>query len=192
MAQEWSFFGCSLRHVHSQLGSRCQATLLNGKVVSGHLYNVDPETETLFILQTSNDQQNHVPGTIAAGPRDNSKDSVRAMVAMRKPFISEFHIADDSKNDKLELDEMDAMAHISPQVGSVAEIKARKGRLVAMLQSKRIPVETTDEDAVIHILHCAHVHPPYLPSTIGCQNSVVRDRVESMLQDLQAAEMTME
>ncbi|KAF9192181.1 hypothetical protein BGZ51_006155 [Haplosporangium sp. Z 767] len=192
MAQEWSFFGCSLRHVHSQLGSRCQASLLNGKVVSGYLYNVDPETETLFILQTSNDQQNHVPGTMTAGSRDNSNDNARAMIAVRKPFISEFHIADGSKADKLELDEMDAMVHISPQVGSVAEIKARKKRLLAMLQSKRIPVETTDEDAVIHILHCAHVHPPYLPSTIECQNSIVRDRVESMLQDLRVAEMTIE
>ncbi|KAF9921609.1 hypothetical protein FBU30_008327 [Linnemannia zychae] len=51
MSTEWQFHGCTLREIYSRLGSVCQATLMNGKVFSGHLYNVDPETRTLFILK---------------------------------------------------------------------------------------------------------------------------------------------
>jgi len=51
MAEEWSFFGYTLQDVHSKLGWSCVATLVNGSEYSGYLYNVDPETRTLFVLK---------------------------------------------------------------------------------------------------------------------------------------------
>ncbi|KAF8935051.1 hypothetical protein BGZ58_005283 [Dissophora ornata] len=87
-------------------------------------------------------------------------------------------------SDRLSLEEMDAIAHISQTPSSPAEIEARKSRLVAMLQSKRIPVETAAEDPVVHIMGSAHVHPPYLPMSVDCKNTVVRERVKGMVQEL--------
>ncbi|KAK3842069.1 MAG: hypothetical protein J3R72DRAFT_443577 [Linnemannia gamsii] len=51
MSKEWQCHGCTLREIHDRLGFPCEATLSNGKTFSGHLYNVDPETFTLLILQ---------------------------------------------------------------------------------------------------------------------------------------------
>ncbi|KAK3820512.1 MAG: hypothetical protein JOS17DRAFT_346843 [Linnemannia elongata] len=51
MSEEWKFHGYTLHEIYDSLGSPCQATLANGKTFSGHLYNVDPETLTLLILQ---------------------------------------------------------------------------------------------------------------------------------------------
>ncbi|KAF9124506.1 hypothetical protein BGX30_000910 [Mortierella sp. GBA39] len=51
MSEEWRFSGHTLREIYNSLGSPCQATLANGKTFSGNLYNVDPETLTLLILQ---------------------------------------------------------------------------------------------------------------------------------------------
>lgn len=51
MSDEWQFHGCTLREIYNSLGFLCQATLTNGKTFSGHIYNIDPETFTLLILQ---------------------------------------------------------------------------------------------------------------------------------------------
>ena len=52
--EEWRYFDFTLKEIYNHLGQQCMATtLLNGKkkVYHGHLYNIDPETQTLFILQ---------------------------------------------------------------------------------------------------------------------------------------------
>ncbi|KAF9950686.1 hypothetical protein BGZ72_007696 [Mortierella alpina] len=198
MAQAWRFFGSTLRDIHTQLGTPCQATLLNGKTYSGYLYNVDPETETLLILQLqepqesrerkpSKDQSLTEPPLIDAadaGKQDFGQRSAQAMVVVSRHAVREFRI-DTSASDKLTLQEMDSLARVLSNVGSAEETKARKDRLVASLQAKRIPVETSEDDAVVHILNCAHVRPPYNASSIDCDNGVVRERVKRMIEDIQ-------
>ncbi|OAQ31508.1 hypothetical protein K457DRAFT_124144 [Linnemannia elongata AG-77] len=51
MSEEWKLHGYTLREIYNSLGFPCQATLANGRTFSGQLYNVDPETLTLLILQ---------------------------------------------------------------------------------------------------------------------------------------------
>ncbi|KAF9281428.1 hypothetical protein BGZ68_006643 [Mortierella alpina] len=198
MAQAWRFFGSTLRDIYTQLGTPCHATLLNGKIYSGYLYNVDPETETLLILQLqepqesreqqqSNDQRQTEPPLNDAEVRakqDFSTRKAQSMVAVSRQATKEFHI-DSSASDRLTLQEMDSLARVLSTLGSPEETKARKAKLVSSLQAKRIPVETSEEDAVVHILNCAHVRPPYNASSIECDNSVVRERVKGMIQDIQ-------
>ncbi|KAF9092791.1 hypothetical protein BGX23_003904 [Mortierella sp. AD031] len=57
MSEAWQFHGYTLGEIFSQLGAPCQATLVNGKSFSGHLYNVDPETLTLLILRLPQGQE---------------------------------------------------------------------------------------------------------------------------------------
>ncbi|KAF9950317.1 hypothetical protein BGZ70_001428 [Mortierella alpina] len=198
MAQAWRFFGSTLRDIYTQLGSPCHATLLNGKTYSGYLYNVDPETETLLILQLHNPQasreenlsteqgQTDPPLSHAAdaAKQDVGKRTAQSMVAVSRQAAKDFHI-DSLASDRLTLQEMDSLARVLSNLGNPEDTKARKDRLVASLQAKRIPVETSEDDAVVHILNCAHVRPPYNVSSIDCDNRVVRERVKGMIQDMQ-------
>ncbi|KAG0295102.1 hypothetical protein BGZ98_001516 [Dissophora globulifera] len=177
MAEEWRFFGCTLQDVHCKLGSPCLATLLNGKVYSGYLYSVDPETHTVLILLRQNQERAE-----STGPPDVG--GPWTMVAIRRHALRSWECSDDAGDDRLGLAEMDVFAHIALKLDDPAAMEARKERLVAMLRAKRIPVETTADDAVVHILGSAHVRPPYVPMTVECANAVVRERVKGMVQQL--------
>ncbi|KAF9101651.1 hypothetical protein BGX27_011388 [Mortierella sp. AM989] len=190
MAEQWRFFGCTLRDIHNQLGSFCSATLLNGIEYSGYLYSIDPETYTLLMLQrkqkeSSNEQSQDQNKNGEAGAGSTSGEASWTMIAVRQHALKAWTFSDSTASDRLTLSEMDTIAHISQTLGNPAEISARKDRLVTLLRSKRIPVETTAEDMVVHIMNCAHVRPPYLAVSIDCSNAVIRERVKGMIQELQ-------
>ncbi|KAF9551286.1 hypothetical protein EC957_009170 [Mortierella hygrophila] len=71
MSEEWKFSGHTLREIYNSLGSPCQATLANGKTFSGNLYNVDPETLTLLILQVP-----PAPTPIQEQSSEQAKDTI--------------------------------------------------------------------------------------------------------------------
>ncbi|KAG0002758.1 hypothetical protein BGZ65_002346 [Modicella reniformis] len=195
MAEEWRFFGFTLQDIHSKLGSPCVATLV-GSEYSGYLYNIDPETYTVFILQRlcqgqgqGQDQgQGLTQEQVAHG--DNIETNVKEnheawdIVVVRQHALKGFEFQNDSEPDNLSVEEMDSIARVPHALIDPAKIKARKEGLVAMLRSKRIPVETSAEDAVVHIMNSAHVHPPYLPLSVECANGVMLERVRSMIQEL--------
>jgi hypothetical protein len=81
MADDWRFFGSSLRDVYSHLGWTCHVTLKSGKDYSGHLYNVDPETWTLLLVQAPEDKEGKV----------DSQD-YKTVVAIRQHAIKDFSI----------------------------------------------------------------------------------------------------
>ncbi|KAG0213057.1 putative choline transporter, neither null mutation nor overexpression affects choline transport [Mortierella sp. GBA30] len=138
MAQEWRFFGRTLKDIHSHLGAPCHATLLNGKTYSGYLYNVDPETYTLLILQLQEQPENETQTQSHAGHEvDTKQDTVKrglSMTAVRRHATKEFGI-DTSTSESLTLQEMDSMVRVLSNIGSPEQVKARKDRLVASLQS---------------------------------------------------------
>ncbi|KFH70272.1 hypothetical protein MVEG_03123 [Podila verticillata NRRL 6337] len=172
MADDWRFFGNSLRDVYSHLGSTCHVTLKSGKVYSGHLYNVDPETSTLLLIQDSSDDKE---GKV------NSHD-FKTVVAIRQHAVKDFSIDKSPISRKLTVEDMNTLVPISASLASPESIHSRKAQLVELLRSTRIPVETTDEDPVVHILNSAHVRPPYLPSSVDCPNPVIRERVKAIIQ----------
>ncbi|KAF9362766.1 hypothetical protein BGX34_005542 [Mortierella sp. NVP85] len=196
MAEEWSFFGCTLQDVHSKLGWPCVATLVNGSEYSGYLYNIDPETRTLFVLKRKSpnrpSQQDQV---ISRGKEPmeapiGHETKVEAgeawtMIVVRQHALKTFEFQVDHSSDWLSVEDMDSIARIPHALIDPAKISARKESLVTMLQSKRIPVEWSAEDAVVHIMNSAHVHPPYLPSTVKCANGVILERVKGMIQELE-------
>ncbi|KAG0352593.1 Gem (Nuclear organelle) associated protein 6 [Podila minutissima] len=175
MADDWRFFGSSLRDVYSHLGSTCHVMLKGGKDYSGHLYNVDPETLTLLLLvQAPEDKEGKV----------DSQD-YKTIVAIRQHAIKDFSIDKSPASRKITMEDMDKCVPVSASLASPESILARKAQLIELLRSTRIPVETTDEDPVVHILNSAHVRPPYLPSSVDCPNPVIRERVKAIIQELQ-------
>ncbi|KAF9381105.1 Gem (Nuclear organelle) associated protein 6 [Podila verticillata] len=173
MADDWRFFGNSLRDVYSHLGSTCHVMLKSGKVYSGHLYNVDPETSTLLLIQDSSEDKE---GKV------DSQD-YKTVVAIRQHAVKDFSIDKSPVGRKLTVEDMDTLVPISASLASPESIHSRKAQLVELLRSTRIPVETTDEDPVVHILNSAHVRPPYLPSSVDCLNPVIRERVKAIIQE---------
>ncbi|KAG0035706.1 hypothetical protein BGZ82_005136 [Podila clonocystis] len=178
MADDWQFFGNSLRDVYSHLGSICHVTLKSGKYYSGHLYNVDPETLTLLLLllvQAPEDKEGKV----------DLQQDCKTIVSIRQHAIKDFSIDKSSASGKLKVEDMDRLVPVSASLASPESILARKAQLIELLRSTRIPIVTTDEDPVVHILNSAHVRPPYLPSSVDCPNPVIRERVKAIIQELQ-------
>ncbi|KAG0003422.1 hypothetical protein BGZ80_007603 [Entomortierella chlamydospora] len=180
MAKQWLFFGYTLGDIHSQLGSVCRATLLNGMEYSGYLYSVDPETYTLLMLLRGKKGSSH-----EQSQSQHESGASWTMVAVRQHALTAWECPDDSSSDRLSLEEMDTLAHIPIKLGDEAEIKSRKERLVTFLRSKRIPVESTTEDKVVHIMNCAHVQPPYLAASVDCTNVVICERIKRMIEEMQ-------
>ncbi|KAI7823630.1 hypothetical protein BC939DRAFT_161912 [Gamsiella multidivaricata] len=221
MAEEWRFFGCTLRDIDSQLGARCRATLTSGKEYTGYLYTVDPETQTALILlrqsqepDQKQSQEHHFQNQGQDQPQKqqslDGEQQIQApsedqkhmlcptgldervlwtIVAVRQHALKSWMCPDGNTSDRLSLEEMDTITHISSGLSSPTVIQARKEALVEMLRSvgglKRIPLETTADDPVVHIMTSAHVHPPYLAQSVECPNEVVRERVRAMVQGLQ-------
>ncbi|KAF9583349.1 hypothetical protein BGW38_009688 [Lunasporangiospora selenospora] len=189
MANEaWRFFGNSLSDVYTLLGTSCQVTLTNGRHYSGSLYNVDPETRSILLLQPLTAKESTEPTAasnttpITPGSSESKAQAKWRMIFVRNHAIKEFRSEDPTGGLTLGLEEMDVLAHAVPRWEDPGEVAARKERL------KRIPVESKEDDSVVHIMTFAAVHPPYVPASIVCSNDVVRDRVESMLQGLDSAQ----
>ncbi|KAG0227971.1 hypothetical protein B0O80DRAFT_497919 [Mortierella sp. GBAus27b] len=197
MAEEWNFLGCTLQDIYSKLGSPCVVTLTNRSEHSGYLYNIDPETYTLFLLkrqdqgQTQDQRPDQEQQHVQEGPEDkvetgdaDNKDAW-TMIVVRRHALKSCIFQDEPDLDRLSVQAMDSVARIPHALADPTQIGDRKRALVAMLESKRIPVQVSDEDAVVHIMNSAHVHPPYLPSTVKCANGVILERVKGMLQEFQ-------
>ena len=45
-------------------------------------------------------------------------------------------------------------------------------------------MESHADDPIVHIMGSAHVRPPYVALSIDCANTVVRERVRAMVQEL--------
>ncbi|KAG0344055.1 hypothetical protein BG004_004780 [Podila humilis] len=182
MADSWRFFGNTLQGVYSHLGAHCHVSLTNGTAYQGYLYSVDPETSTLLLVVL--DQE----GSPLAGDRVEDSvqmpDSPVVVVAVRQHAIKDFSINKSPESRRLTMEDMDKYVPISSQLLNKEAVHARKTRLVESLRSKRIPVESTDDDPVVHIMASAHVRPPYLPSTVDCPNRVISERVKAMVQEL--------
>lgn len=154
MADDWRFFGSSLRDVYSHLGSTCHVMLKGGKDYSGHLYNVDPETLTLLLLvQAPEDKEGKV----------DSQD-YKTIVAIRQHAIKDFSIGmftlstiasrlynirlllnkrifdriDKSPaSRKITMEDMDKCVPVSASLASPESILARKAQLIELLRSVR-------------------------------------------------------
>ncbi|KAF9902624.1 hypothetical protein BX616_001870 [Lobosporangium transversale] len=187
MNEEWQLFRNTLREIYVQLGSFCNVTMLNEKMYSGYLYTVDPETRTVLILQQQRYHQERSQERQPSIPSNERSvlGSVWTMVAVRMHAMKDLEFQDNKGLGRLTLEEMDSIAHISRKLYDPADIQSRKNRLVAMLRTKCIPVESTADDKVIHIMNSVHVHPPYVSESIECANDVIRERVKGMILRLQ-------
>ncbi|KAF9199064.1 hypothetical protein BGZ49_010868 [Haplosporangium sp. Z 27] len=141
MAEQWRFFGSTLQDIHSQLGSTCHATLLNGIKYTGYLYSVDPETYTaLLLLNRKKESDGNPPHSQSEKDTTETalnKEGAWTMVAVRQHAIKSWECSESTSSNRLSLAEMDTLAHIAQILGDLEEINARKDRLVALLRSVR-------------------------------------------------------
>ncbi|KAG0373519.1 hypothetical protein BGX24_011598 [Mortierella sp. AD032] len=157
MSKEWQCHGCTLREIHDRLGFPCEATLANGKTFSGHLYNVDPETFTLLILQLpppapplqerSLEQAKEADkDTTVAKYEQESEVTVDelqqqqprpTMVAIRQHALKALFIdTTGTAENRLTIETMETLAGLpAPPKISPVDIESRKRCIITMLQS---------------------------------------------------------
>ncbi|PKK74617.1 hypothetical protein RhiirC2_738470, partial [Rhizophagus irregularis] len=56
--------------------------------------------------------------------------------------------------------------------------------LILLFESNRIQITYTNDDPVVHILDRAHISPPYVISSIECNNEIILQRVKEMMVQL--------
>ncbi|EIE88799.1 hypothetical protein RO3G_13510 [Rhizopus delemar RA 99-880] len=79
------------------------------------------------------------------------------------------------KNRSLELKEMDNDILKDPRVEfNQAHLESRRHQLIEFFKKNRIPIEY-DKD-VIHVLGSADIRPPFVVTSVQCENGLIRKR----------------
>ncbi|CAG8564755.1 16529_t:CDS:2 [Funneliformis caledonium] len=159
--------------IEESLGKLCTIKLKNNeKGLKGYLYNIDPVTSTIILLQVENNSiENELPS------------KYKILVIMHH-VVSEFKVNNEENGiprhllDKMINQRIEDFKHDSEKM------QQRKENLISLFESNRIQTNHTKDDPVVHILDRAHVSPPYVISSIECDNDIILQRVKDMITQL--------
>ncbi|CDH52863.1 predicted protein [Lichtheimia corymbifera JMRC:FSU:9682] len=65
-----------------------------------------------------------------------------------------------------------------------AWLKTRRDALIKYLEKHRVPFRQDENDPVIHVLGRARVEPPYVVTSVFCDNSIIGKRVQELVMKL--------
>ncbi|KAG2226954.1 hypothetical protein INT45_006361 [Circinella minor] len=140
------------------LGYYIKVTLNDGDIRNGYLYTLDPTLGNLILI---NDEKN---GAIAI--MHHAMDMIADLKMTIKDMDELFNYNQDEYN------------------SNASWILERREAFVAYLEKSRIPFRYDLNDPVIHVLGRARVHPPYVTTSVLCDNNIIRDRVREMIMNL--------
>ncbi|KAI9322843.1 hypothetical protein BX666DRAFT_1898879 [Dichotomocladium elegans] len=152
--------------LHSAVGNHVEVILTNGDSVNGFLYTVDPVIGSLVLLDCE--------------------------YVCPRPILVMAHAIRDIKPNMdryLGSKTMQVLLGLSPSPCNDREwVTARRQAFIAHLQKYRIPYQCdgddaarADHDPVIHVLGRARVEPPYVVTSVVCENAVIRNRVRDLV-----------
>ncbi|ORY04627.1 hypothetical protein K493DRAFT_52144 [Basidiobolus meristosporus CBS 931.73] len=161
----WLAYDCS--YILANIGSKVRVTLKEGGIVEGGLFNLDPSTYSLFLIQK-------IPDETAESSKGKVLVILEHAVANLEILEGETLFSSDQLSSLL-LEEV-----AKYDLGS-SELERRKAILMEHLKESRVPAITTPEDRTVHIMDSAHVDPPYISTSVRCDNDVVKQRVQKIL-----------
>ncbi|KAI9257153.1 Gemin6 [Phascolomyces articulosus] len=153
----------SVNNLARHCGYFIQVTLKDdGNIRNGYLYTIDPMTGNLILLRNDN--------------------QVTAFVIMNHA-IDSIVVNPDLKMNIQDLDQL--FNYTQDEYKSDAPwILERCDAFVAYLEKSRVPFRHELDDPVIHVLGRARVEPPYVATSVVCDNIIIRDRVREMIMNL--------
>ncbi|CAB4491773.1 unnamed protein product [Rhizophagus irregularis] len=153
-----STYNLTLGQIEESLGKLCTIKLKNNeKDLKGYLYNIDPVTLTIFLLQIENDfNKNELPSRY------------KILVVMNYA-ISEFKVNNEENGISRHILDNVVNQRIEDFKNESEKMQQRKKDLILLFESNRIQITYTNDDPVVHILDRAHISPPYVISSIESQ-----------------------
>ncbi|CAG8669063.1 16901_t:CDS:2, partial [Dentiscutata erythropus] len=145
--------------IEETLGKLVTIKLKNGEKFEGHLYNIDPVTFTIGDLYTVDE----LPS--------------RYKILIIKDFdISEFKVNNDK--DAIPRNLLDSVVNKYTEDYTInsEKMRQRREKLISLFTSQRIPVTHNEDESIIHIMGRAHISPPYVVSSIECDNEIILER----------------
>ncbi|CAG8584603.1 11678_t:CDS:2 [Acaulospora morrowiae] len=150
------------------LGTLVTVKLSTGKTLEGYLYNVDPVTFTIILLQAENFDT------------DSPLSGYKVLVVMSHA-VAEFKVNDEVEAIPRHLLDSIVAKKVEDYSIDSEKMRQRKERLISLFTS-------ATNDSTIHIMDCAHIAPPYVDSSVECENEIVLKRVKDMMTQLPALE----
>ncbi|KAI7860800.1 hypothetical protein BDC45DRAFT_492851 [Circinella umbellata] len=143
------------------LGHYIKVTLKDGDIRNGYLYTLDPTLGNLILIN----------------------DEKTGAIAIMHHALDRIAVDQDLK---MTLKDMDELFNYNQEEydSNASWIVERREAFVAYLEKSRIPFRYDLNDPVIHVLGRARVHPPYVTTSVLCDNNIIRDRVREMIMNL--------
>ncbi|CAG8796223.1 22191_t:CDS:2, partial [Cetraspora pellucida] len=150
--------------IEETLGKSVLIELKNGETFEGHLYNIDPVTFTVILLQVGD---LHITDKLPS----------KYKILIVKDFdISKFTVNNDKETIPRNLLDSVINEHAEDYVIDSDKMRQRRENLISLFALQRIPVTHNENDPVIHIMGRAHIAPPYVVSSVECDNEIILER----------------
>ncbi|KAG2182481.1 hypothetical protein INT43_007411 [Umbelopsis isabellina] len=155
---ESRLYGLTPEEIITACGHLVTVKLQNNDTQSGYLYVIDPFNKSVILKHETQDI---------------------AIVILRHQVVSiEANYDQPAK----------LMFVTNPEEEDINEdsaaMKNRKQNAIELLEASRVPIKYSTEHTVIQILDTANLYPPYVPTSIQCDNPIIRKRVSDLLQGM--------
>ncbi|KAJ2963502.1 hypothetical protein NQZ79_g1493 [Umbelopsis isabellina] len=157
-ASEILLYGLTPEEIVNACGHFVTVKLQNNDIQSGYLYVIDPVNKSVILKHETQDI---------------------AIVILRHQTVSiEVNYDQPAKLAFVANEEAEDINEDS------AAMKHRKQIAIDLLKASRVPIKYSTENTVIQILDTASLYPPYVPTSIQCDNPIIRKRVSDLLQGM--------
>ncbi|RIA87031.1 hypothetical protein C1645_828371 [Glomus cerebriforme] len=158
-----SIYNLTFGQIEESLGKLCTIKLKNNEDLKGYLYNIDP-VEIDYI--------------------ENELPSQYKILVIMNHAVLEFKVNNEKNGISRHLLDEVVNQRIEDFKNGSERMQQRKNNLILLFESNRIQITYEKDDPIIHILDRAHVSPPYVISSIECDNEIILQRVKEMIAQL--------
>ncbi|XP_053996463.1 gem-associated protein 6-like [Hylaeus anthracinus] len=140
----------------SYIGMRVNISTVDGTTISGVVYTVDPVSESVVLLQTS--QENRLKIVFGHAIKNIKIDSDKPC-KLPELFIN------------------------TPRNLPQSSLEERRNVVIKMLQKNRFSVKK--EEDILTIENVLSIKPPYEPNDCICSNSIILGKIQNLLSRIQ-------
>ncbi|KAI8577776.1 hypothetical protein K450DRAFT_250787 [Umbelopsis ramanniana AG] len=144
-------------------GNLVTALLSTNESQSGYLYAIDPVGGTVILKHETED---------------------KAIVLLRH-HVKSIQVNADNRLSQSQLEDLLASGVGAESLKHDSEaMRQRKQQAINLLESNRVPIKYSSDDKDILMLDSARLTPPYVPTSIQCDNSIISERISKIIQSM--------
>ncbi|CAO3678427.1 unnamed protein product [Umbelopsis ramanniana] len=156
-------YGMTPEEVVASRGHFVTVTLSTHDTQSGYLFTIDPVNGTVILKHESED---------------------KAIVLLRH-HVKSIQVNTDNRLSQSQLEDLLASDVGAESLKHDSEaMRRRKQQAINLLESNRVPIKYSSDEEDISMLDSARLTPPYVPTSIYCDNSIISERISKIMLDM--------